>query len=156
MLFRSGRDPELTARPTLLVLELLFQKRFLPEKAAGELSAAYTFLRNVEHRLQYLDDAQTHELPESDEDRLRVARMADFDDWGSFYAALNAHRQAVTRQFQAVFAQPAAESEPRTWPEHPRLTALRSSQRYAQLPEDSRRRFDALIPALVQIGRAHV
>jgi glutamate-ammonia-ligase adenylyltransferase len=153
-LIRGGREPELTVQPTLSVLELLSKKRHLPETAAQELSAAYVFLRNVEHRLQYLDDAQTHELPAGEEDRARVAQMAGFNAWDAFYAALNAHRQAVTRQFQAVFAGPAAEAEAKAWPAHPRLAALRAGQRYAQLPEDSRRRFDALIPALAQAAAA--
>jgi [glutamine synthetase] adenylyltransferase / [glutamine synthetase]-adenylyl-L-tyrosine phosphorylase len=153
-LVRGGRDPELTARPTLLILDVLFRKRLLPEVARLELSEAYVFLRNVEHRLQYLDDAQTHELPVSGDDRARLAQMAGFDAWESFYGALNAHRSAVTRHFQAVFAEPGAESEARPWPEHPRLAALRSSQRYLQLPEDSRRRFDALIPALAAAAAA--
>jgi glutamate-ammonia-ligase adenylyltransferase len=153
-LVRGGRDPELTVRPTLPVLDLLRKKRLLPEIAVAQLSGAYVFLRNVEHRLQYLDDAQTHELPVSDEDRARLARMADFGSWSAFYDALNAHRSAVTRHFQAVFAEPGAESEAKPWPDHPRLAALRAGQRYLQLPEDSRRRFDALIPALAGAAAA--
>ena len=153
-LVRGGRDAELTARPTLLILDLLFRKRLLPEKAKAELSGAYVFLRNVEHRLQYLDDAQTHELPVGAEDRTRIAQMAGFASWEDFYAALNVHRQAVTRHFQAVFAEPGAESEVRPWPNHPRLAALRTSQRYLQLPEDSKRRLDALIPALAGAATA--
>jgi glutamate-ammonia-ligase adenylyltransferase len=153
-LVRGGRDAELTARPTLLTLDVLFRKRLLPEKAKLELAEAYVFLRNVEHRLQYLDDAQTHELPVSEDDRARLAQMADFSSWEAFYDALNAHRSAVTRHFQAVFAEPGAETEPKPWPEHPRLAALRASQRYLQLPDDSRRRFDALIPALAGAAAA--
>jgi len=153
-LVRGGRDPELTERATLGVLRLLARKNLLPERAAAELGDAYVFLRNVEHRLQYLDDAQRHELPEDDEDRARVARMAGFGDWASFGDALAAQRAAVTRHFQAVFADPAAEAEAGAWPEHPRLAALRAGQRYAQLPEDSRRRLDALIPALAQAAAA--
>jgi glutamate-ammonia-ligase adenylyltransferase len=153
-LVRGGRDPMLMARPTLEVLQELAKKNLLPGSAADELSAAYVFLRNVEHRLQYLDDAQTHELPADAEDRGRLAQMAGFSSWESFYAALTVHRQAVTRQFQAVFAQPGAEHEAKPWPDHPRLAALRSSQRYLQLPEDSKRRFDALIPALAQAAAA--
>jgi len=153
-LIRGGRDPELTARPTLLILDLLHKKRMLPEQARTELCEAYVFLRNVEHRLQYLDDAQTHELPTGDEDRARLARMADFGSWKAFRGALNAHREAVTRHFQAVFAEPGTETEPKPWPEHPRLAALRASQRYLQLPEDSRRRFDTLIPALAGAAAA--
>jgi glutamate-ammonia-ligase adenylyltransferase len=153
-LVRGGRDPELTARPTLLILDLLLKKRLLPEKATSELSSAYIFLRNVEHRLQYLDDAQTHELPTDAGDRTRLAQMANFASWENFLAVLSAHRQAVTRHFRAVFAEPGAESDARPWPDHPRLAALRASQRYLRLPEDSMRRFDALVPELAQAAAA--
>jgi glutamate-ammonia-ligase adenylyltransferase len=153
-LVRGGREPELTARPTLAVLALLARKRHLPEQASAELAAAYVFLRNVEHRLQYLDDAQTHELPTDAGDRERIAQMANFGTWEPFLAALNAHRDAVTRHFQSIFAEPGAEQPARPWPAHPRLEALRTGQRYLQLPEDSRRRLDALIPALAQAAQA--
>jgi glutamate-ammonia-ligase adenylyltransferase len=153
-LIRGGRDPELMARPTLLTLDLLCKKRLLSDEARTELAGAYDFLRQVEHRLQYLDDAQTHELPVAAEDRARIAQMANFRSWEEFHAALNAHRQAVTRHFQAVFAEPATDSEPKPWPELPRLAALRASQRYQQLPEESRRRLDVLIPALAAAAAA--
>src|SRR5688572_3200248 len=153
-LVRGGRDAELTARPTLLILGLLAKKRLLPDEAKAELAEAYVFLRRVEHRLQYLDDAQVHELPDDAEDQARLAQMMNFDSWETFRAALEAHRQAVTRHFQSVFATPDAEVEAKPWPPHPRLEALRMSQRYAQLPEDSRRRLDALIPALAHAAAA--
>src|SRR6185503_17701182 len=101
-LVRGGRDAELTQQPTLTVLDLLARKRHLPEKTAHDLKAAYVFLRHVEHRLQYLDDAQLHELPGGSDDRSRVAQMAGFAGWDAFAAALNAHRAAVTRHFQEV------------------------------------------------------
>jgi [glutamine synthetase] adenylyltransferase / [glutamine synthetase]-adenylyl-L-tyrosine phosphorylase len=153
-LIRGGRDAALTVRPTLAVLKELANKNLLPASAAAELSAAYVFLRNVEHRLQYLDDAQTHELPAGTEDRARVAQMSGFDAWEPFHAALGAHREAVTRHFQSVFAGRAAEAETKAWPAHPRLAALRAGQRYVQLPEDSKRRLDTLIPALAQAAAA--
>ena len=153
-LIRGGRDPALTVRPTLEVLQELSKKNLLPGSATEELCSAYVFLRNVEHRLQYLDDAQTHELPTDPEDRSRIAQMAGFDAWEPFFAQLDAHRQAVTRHFQAVFAEPGAETDAGPWPDHPRLSALRSSQRYLQLPADSTRRFDALIPALARTAAA--
>ena len=148
-LVRGGRDPELAVRPTLEVLKRLSQKNLLPELAARELSAAYRFLRKVEHRLQYLDDAQRHDLPEHPQEQAPVARMCGFSSWDDFSHALQAHRAAVSRHFEAVFAESApAASEP--WPDHPRLASLRASQRYAALPGDSRRRLDALIPALAR------
>ena len=151
-LVRGGRDPELMARPTLQVLNVLSLKKHLPEHAAKELASAYVFLRNVEHRLQYLDDAQRHDLPQDADDRARIAAMAGFASWEVFSAALEERRAAVSRHFDAVFAAPAPEAE--GWPEHARLAALRASQRYALLPADSKRRLDLLIPALARASGA--
>ncbi len=65
-LIRGGREPALRARPTLAVLRHLGEPQS-PARAARsqELAEAYVFLRNLEHRLQYLDDQQTHVLPQS-------------------------------------------------------------------------------------------
>ena len=149
-LVRGGRDAELTARATLRVLDLLSQKSLLPQSAARELAEGYVFLRDLEHRLQYLDDAQRHDLPEDVEDRARVAAMCGFASWDAFETKLNAVRDSVTRHFQATFAEPGAGKDAAAWPDHPRLAALRTSQRYAQLPEASRRRLDALVPELAR------
>ena len=148
-LIRGGRDAELRVRPTLEALAVLSRKNLLPETAILQLRDAYLFLRNLEHRLQYLDDAQRHDLPEDESDRFRVAQMCGFAAWQDFYAALQAHRQAVSHHFEEVFAEPEAPQEP--WPDHPRLAALLASQRYAALPPESKRRLDRLMPAL---GRA--
>ena len=151
-LIRGGRDPQLRVRPTLKALEVLSEKKLVPESAARELAEGYIFLRNLEHRLQYLDDAQRHDLPEDDEDRGRIAAMAGFPSWPAFYEKLQAVRQAVSLHFEDVFAEAEAPLEP--WPEHPRLAALRASQRYAALPDDSRRRLDRLVPALARAAQA--
>src|SRR5687768_1598662 len=147
-LVRGGRDAELAVRPTLEVLKRLCEKRLLPATASQELADAYVFLRNLEHRLQYLDDAQRHELPHEAGEQERIARMCGFSSWQVFWAKLEAHRSAVSRHFDAVFAEARQESEP--WPDHPRLDSLRASQRYAALPAESRRRLDALVPALAR------
>jgi len=151
-LVRGGRDAELRVRPTLDALRILAEKRLVPADAARELAQAYVFLRKVEHRLQYLDDAQRHDLPEDAEDRARVAEMCGFATWSAFYERLRSVRDAVSRQFEAVFAEPGAPLE--AWPDHARLAALRSSLRYAALPEQSRARLDRLIPALARAARA--
>src|SRR5439155_89955 len=101
---------------------------------------------------QYLDDAQRHDLPADAEDRRRVASMSGFADWPAFENHLNQHRGAVSRHFEAVFAEREATIEP--WPEHPRLAALRASQRYAALPAESKRRLDQLLPALARAAAA--
>ena len=147
-LIRGGRDSALTVRPTLPALAVLAQKNLLPAAAAEELAHAYVFLRRVEHRLQYLDDAQRHDLPEDAEDRGRLAQMMGFADWAAVRAELDRHRAAVTRHFGNIFAERGSEQD--AWPDHPRLAALRASQRYASLPEDSRRRLDRVVPALAR------
>jgi [glutamine synthetase] adenylyltransferase / [glutamine synthetase]-adenylyl-L-tyrosine phosphorylase len=154
-LVRGGRDAALTVRPTLQVLARLGERRLLPEEAVRELSAAYVFLRNLEHRLQYLDDEQRHTLPKSPQDRAAVARMAGFDAWEPFAARLEALREAVTRHFEAVLAAPAQDNAEESWrgfrdpaAAEARLAATRSGQRYHLLPEDSKRRLEAIVPAL--------
>jgi len=62
-LVRGGREPALRPRGTLPALAALAARGLLPSAAVAELGDAYVFLRDVEHRLQYRDDAQTHELP---------------------------------------------------------------------------------------------
>jgi len=103
-LIRGGRDPSLQLRPTLGVLALLAQKGLLPPQAATELTEAYVFLRRLEHRLQYLEDAQTHRLPSGDEDRLLIAQSMGFGAWPAFGAALQSHRERVSRHFEDVFS----------------------------------------------------
>src|SRR5262245_23268022 len=58
-LVRGGREPALAIRPTLDALARLTERGTLPAEAARELAESYDFLRRLEHRLQYLDDAQT-------------------------------------------------------------------------------------------------
>jgi glutamate-ammonia-ligase adenylyltransferase len=147
-LVRGGRDSALTVRPTLPALAALAQKNLLPGEAAEELSRAYVFLRRVEHCLQYLDDAQRHELPQDAEDRARLAQMMRLSSWEAFAAELSQHREAVSRHFGNIFAERSGDED--AWPDHPRLAALRASQRYASLPEDSRRRLDRVVPALAR------
>ncbi|PPC93700.1 MAG: bifunctional [glutamate--ammonia ligase]-adenylyl-L-tyrosine phosphorylase/[glutamate--ammonia-ligase] adenylyltransferase [Methylotenera sp.] len=108
-LIRGGRDASLQIKPTLSVLSLLKDKGLLQEKAVHELSEAYIFLRNLEHRLMYVEDAQTQELPKTDEGRARIAKSMNFasdgvGDWPTFLAKLNTHRQIVQMHFDVTFS----------------------------------------------------
>jgi len=174
-LARGGREPELQIRPTLKVLALLAQKKLLPAAAFEELSGAYVFLRRLEHRLQYLDDAQTHELPEGTEDRSLVAGAMGFDSWDAFRAALEAHRVRVSSHFEQVFSveEVSKHALAPLWTGSEqtetrlaqlgfrdpggtaaRLAAVRSGARYNGLPQASRTRFDALIPRIIEESAA--
>ncbi len=108
-LIRGGRDAKLTARKILKVLAHLGKADYLPEFVVAELSAAYCFLRTVEHRLQEVADKQTHLLPEDETARIRLAFSMDFPDWESFSRELKAHRQRVHSHFEQVFEAPQTE-----------------------------------------------
>jgi len=103
-LIRGGRDPELRDRSTRNTLQTLAEKQLLSTAEVGQLQEAYTFLRNLEHRLQYLDDAQTHTFPTHPDDRLTIARMMACDDEAALQAQLDARRRVVAGQFDAIFS----------------------------------------------------
>jgi glutamate-ammonia-ligase adenylyltransferase len=103
-LIRGGRDPALRERSTRATLRLLAERGLLEPDSVEQLLAAYAFLRNLEHRLQYLDDAQTHTLPAQEADRLVVARMMGLPDVATLLARLDEQRAYVAGQFDAIFA----------------------------------------------------
>jgi glutamate-ammonia-ligase adenylyltransferase len=104
-LIRGGRDPALRERSTRKTLRLLAQRELLAPDIVGQLLEAYTFLRDLEHRLQYLEDAQTHTLPASLDDRATVARMMGLAHETALLAELDARRSFVAQQFDAIFAE---------------------------------------------------
>jgi glutamate-ammonia-ligase adenylyltransferase len=172
-LIRGGRDPALQVRPTLKVLALLVDRRLLPIESVQELSDAYVFLRRLEHRLQYVDDAQTHMLPSGVDERMQIAESLGFGDWTALFSELNAHRAKVALHFGQIFSDPeeGRHALAGLWFEqsevndalahlsalgfqHPqamldRLQTFRQSGRYLQLPASNRERLDALGPRLI-------
>ena len=71
----GGRDPGLRVPTTMGALTALVNAGRLDRVALGELSDAYEYLRRLEHRLQMVEDRQTHRMPE---DAAGIARIASF------------------------------------------------------------------------------
>lgn len=101
-LMRGGVIPRLRARRILTILEVLVSEAFIEPATRNELTAAYLFLRNTEHRLQELADRQTHELPQKTEDRLKLAAGMGFAEWEPFLDALTDHRNIVHGHFSSL------------------------------------------------------
>ena len=99
---RGGQFPELRTRPTLDALQRVAKAGLMPQATADALSAAYVFLRQVEHRIQYLDDQQTHVLPTRDDDLAWIAQTMGHTDTCSFLSALDAHREVVAQEFDIL------------------------------------------------------
>jgi glutamate-ammonia-ligase adenylyltransferase len=99
---RGGQFPELRTRPTLDALQRVAKAGLMPQSTADALAAAYVFLRQVEHRIQYLDDQQTHVLPTCDNDLAWIAQTLAYADTSAFLSALDAHREVVAQEFDTL------------------------------------------------------
>jgi glutamate-ammonia-ligase adenylyltransferase len=99
---RGGHFPELRTRPTMQALQRLSQANLMPTATAEALGKAYVFLRQVEHRIQYLDDQQTHILPTNDDDLNWIALSLGFGDACDFLSQLDSHREIVAQEFDRL------------------------------------------------------
>jgi glutamate-ammonia-ligase adenylyltransferase len=73
LVVRGGQFPEIRTRSTLKALERLGAAGLMKPETAARLHDAYVFLRRIEHRIQFLDDQQTHLLPTNDDDLRWIA-----------------------------------------------------------------------------------
>ncbi len=103
---RGGQFPELRTRPTLDALQRLCKAGLMPQSTATALAEAYEFLRRVEHRIQYLDDQQTHVIPTRDDDLAWIAASLQYPDVCAFLHALDAHRELVAQEFDTLLGGP--------------------------------------------------
>ncbi len=103
---RGGQFPELRTRPTLDALQRLCKAGLMPQATADALAQAYEFLRRVEHRIQYLDDQQTHVMPTQDDDLAWLAATLEYPDVCAFLHALDAHRELVAQEFDTLLGGP--------------------------------------------------
>ncbi len=154
---RGGQFPELRTRPTLNALQRLTRAGLMPAATAQALAAAYAFLRRVEHRIQYLEDQQTHVLPTDDAHLNWIARALGFSTCCPFLTELDRHRELVAQEFDKLLggatdkeckgctgagknAPPEFESllgrlpakfreRVELWRHHPRVSALRDDAR---------------------------
>ncbi|HUG46492.1 MAG TPA: bifunctional [glutamine synthetase] adenylyltransferase/[glutamine synthetase]-adenylyl-L-tyrosine phosphorylase [Sphingomicrobium sp.] len=78
-LVHGGREPELRAPATLDALAALAKAGYLDPELAGELGEAYRRLRTAEHRVQMVEDQQTHLIPASDAALANVAALHGFE-----------------------------------------------------------------------------
>ena len=102
-LIAGGRHPELRARPTLEALNVLASSRWITFAARDELTAAYEFLRRVEHRLQMMADEQTHALPDDNEAVERFAGFLGYESRAAFARDLLGHLNVVQGHYAKLF-----------------------------------------------------
>jgi len=102
-LIAGGRHPELRDRETLVTLARLAAGGWIDETTRADFEAAYLFLRTIEHRLQMVNDDQTHTLPDDRDSMERFARFAGYENRDAFAAELLDHLAKVQRGYAKLF-----------------------------------------------------
>lgn len=174
-LIRGGRMPSLQQRNLLSALRKQDAAGVIASDMAHQLAEAYCFLRRVEHMLQYREDEQTHLLPRDPDTGARLAEAMGLSQ-RDFDAQLAAHRAFVAQTFRDAFRIAGMGGDDTTTAikrhtETPctdldahiqqhiirngdtvcnRVNSLLEGHRIRSLSSSSRKRLDALLPAIIE------
>jgi len=104
--------PSVRAAATCDALRALREEHLMEPAIAYELVRSYTFLRKLEHRVQLLQDRQTHSIPESAELRLKLAKVMETPTWAGLEEELTRYRRGVQSMYRSILkAEPEADQE---------------------------------------------
>ncbi len=141
-LIAGGRDPALRDRTTVGALAALAAKGWIPPEVAEDLTGLYRAHREVEHRLQMVNDAQTHSLPATAEAVARIAAFCGQSD-ADFRRDLLDRLRRTDRLTEGFFAPGEAEAAPelsdtaraitRGWESYPALRSDRAQAIFRRL-----------------------
>ncbi|MEO1909980.1 MAG: glutamine-synthetase adenylyltransferase [Paracoccus sp. (in: a-proteobacteria)] len=177
-LIAGGRDPDLRVRDTVGGLAALAAKGWIPDAVAQELTDHYREHRDIEHRIQMVNDAQTHSLPKDGNGLRTIAALMGLGDPDEWQAALKARLARVHELTEEFFApdeikaeRPQMSPESQTiidrWQGYPALRSDRALQIFRRIevplldrmsraghPAEALARFDSFLaglPAGVQL-----
>ena len=103
-LIHGGREPQLRTPATLDALAALRAAGRIEAMTADAMIEAYRLYRTIEHRLQMVDDQQTHSLPKQPEALDNVARLHGLADGDALIAMLRPHVETVGTAYDALDA----------------------------------------------------
>lgn len=106
-LIAGGRSAALRGRETEAMLAALAEAGWIDARTRDELTQAYWFLRDVEHRIQMVRDEQSHTLPTAEAELKRIALMSGFADTRTFGDSLSAAMRTVERRYVQLFEREA-------------------------------------------------
>jgi len=102
-LIYAGKETLLRERGTQKALHRLLQKNLIGQADYAMLSDNYTFLRTLEHRLQQLNDLQTHSLPSDEKELTALSRKMGFPEKTSFLSELELRRNKTRTIYDSLF-----------------------------------------------------
>ncbi len=152
-LIRGGKEEPLRAKGTREVLNYLAKSGRLSLADVQMLQQAYRFWRELEHRLQYLEDAQTHVLPGKMEMIGHVGVSMGFDSAPAFIGAIEEFQSKVRQAFERLFSgetvEPGAENNNKEMTRLERLLARADLiARETKNPEETLARLTQLLEAI--------
>ncbi|MGH1368945.1 MAG: glutamine-synthetase adenylyltransferase [Maritimibacter sp.] len=177
-LIAGGRDDELRMRATVPALEALAEKGWIEPEVSAALIGHYRTHRDIEHRLQMVRDAQTHDLPKTPDGFLRLANMMGEGDAQALRTRLQSALTHVHEMSEGFFAPEGPTTEPEAqdpekaaiferWESYPALRSPRAGEIFQRLkpelltrlaeaarPREAVDQFDAFLkglPAGVQL-----
>ncbi len=156
-LISGGRDASLRERTTVGGLNKLAQQGWITREAADTLSENYRAHRMIEHRLQMMNDAQTHSLPSSAEGFARLAHLTDLDEadlrndirerledvHGLIEGFFVAKKTISNTVFEMDGSDETAENIVAGWPTYPALRSKRALKTFERLKPELLRRLKA-------------
>ncbi|WP_449042474.1 [protein-PII] uridylyltransferase family protein [Paracoccus sp. (in: a-proteobacteria)] len=178
-LIAGGRDPDLRSRRTVEALAALAEKGWIPADVAAELTAHYREHREIEHRIQMVNDAQTHVVPATAAALALVVALSGETDPAAWCARLESRLQRVEALTGDFFAPTAVQATARPeltedqaavvegWQGYPALRSARARHLFGRIepqvlaslfraarPDEALARFDSFLrglPAGVQL-----
>jgi len=102
-LIYAGKEPLLRERVTQKALHMLLQKNLIGQADYSRLLNDYRFLRTLEHRLQQVNDLQTHSLPKDENELDTLGKKMGFSGKGPFLKELEDRRKNVRATYDSLF-----------------------------------------------------
>jgi glutamate-ammonia-ligase adenylyltransferase len=165
-LIHGGREPDLRVPATLDAVAALERAGRIAPADAAVLRGAYPLLRTMEHRLQMVDDRQTHSLPQSEAALDNVARLHGLAGGAALLDLLRPHVERVgavydtlggdggearlSKEPQALDAQLAAAGFGEPVPARARIEGWRSGRMRSLRTPAAQEAFEAMLPVLIE------
>ncbi len=144
----GGRDPDLRSRETVPALRALATKGWVPENVVNLLVERYRSHREIEHRLQMVNDAQTHDLPKQADEFDRLAQFTGQSDTAKLRTRLMDELTEVHELTEGFFAPSTTKQDDSAplsdgakeiiarWPSYPAMRSDRAVAIFKRLRPD--------------------
>ncbi len=110
-LISGGREPELRQPATCDALGALVENHKLSPDDNQKLQEAYVYYRTLEHRLQMINDDQTHMMPDHEPELERITAFMGYQNRSDFEHDLHHHQENVHRLFTDLLKDAHQEEE---------------------------------------------